>query len=77
VSTADDHSSVLQAALAWHHAGCSVVPVAANGTKMPNLASWKQYQTERADEAQIHRWFDTGHPGRARAGTEGQDQGAR
>lgn len=50
------------AALTWHDAGCSVVRVAADGTKAP-LGAWKGYQSERADRDTVAEWFATGHPG--------------
>jgi putative DNA primase/helicase len=53
---------VLETALAWHHAGASVVRAAIDGTKRPDGA-WKQYQTKRPTEQDIHNWFDSGHPG--------------
>jgi hypothetical protein len=62
VSTADDRHSVLAAALAWHQAGCCVVPAAADGTKRP-LGAWKQYQAQRPTLEQLHAWFGDGHPG--------------
>ncbi|MFJ4712689.1 phage/plasmid primase, P4 family [Streptomyces sp. NPDC088785] len=52
----------LAAATAWHQAGASVVPAAANGTKAP-AGQWKQAQTERASAEQLHAWFTNGHPG--------------
>lgn len=54
--------SVLEAALAWHHAGASVVRAAIDGTKRPDGA-WKQYQTTKPTEQDIHAWFGSGHPG--------------
>lgn len=51
---------ILQAALTWHEAGCSVIPIRADGTKRPAVA-WKQYQSERADAGQVASWF-TAHP---------------
>jgi P4 family phage/plasmid primase-like protien len=52
----------LTAALALHAAGCSVLPVRADGTKAPAV-NWKQYIQERADEQQLHAWFGAGQPG--------------
>lgn len=52
----------LTAAHAWHQAGASVVPAAANGTKAP-AGQWKPYMQQRADEQQLHAWFTDGHPG--------------
>lgn len=52
---------ILAAALDAHAAGLSVVPVRADGTKRP-AGEWKQYQAQRADRAQVERWFaGTGH----------------
>lgn len=48
---------ILARALAWAAAGASVIPVTADGTKRP-ACPWKRWQSERADEAQIHAWFD-------------------
>lgn len=53
---------MLAAALRLHAAGCSVIPVAADGTKRPR-GGWKAFQTERASEQQVHAWFAGGHPG--------------
>lgn len=52
----------LDAALAWHRAGCSVVRVATDGTKRP-LGAWKQYQATAADASILNAWFTGGHPG--------------
>lgn len=52
-----DGPDILAAALAWHDAGCSVVPVAADGTKRPAVP-WKEFQHSRADRARIATWFD-------------------
>lgn len=56
------HSPVLDAAMAFLAAGCSVVPAAMNGTKSP-LGSWKQFQSERATAAQISQWFSNRETG--------------
>lgn len=56
------HSPVLEAALAFSSAGCSVVPAAMNGSKAP-IGSWKQYQSERATSTQISQWFSNGETG--------------
>ncbi|MEV7364296.1 phage/plasmid primase, P4 family [Streptomyces sp. NPDC091299] len=55
-------NNVLEAALAWHHAGASVVRAAIDGTKRPDGA-WKQYQTQRPTEDTVRQWFEGGHPG--------------
>lgn len=54
--------STLEAALAWHQAGASVVRAAIDGTKRPDGA-WKQYQTTRPTEDAVRSWFEAGHPG--------------
>lgn len=51
-----DQSPVLDAALAFAKAGCSVVPAAMNGSKAP-IGTWKKYQSHTANEAQIRQWF--------------------
>lgn len=51
---------LLTAAQQWRAAGCSVIPVATNGAKLPAVA-WKTYQTTPADEAQVKAWFADGH----------------
>lgn len=46
----------LSGALTWYDAGCSVIPVVADGTKKP-LGSWKDYQTTRAPRERVEKWF--------------------
>jgi hypothetical protein len=53
---------LLESALAFMHAGYSVIPASTDGTKAP-LGQWKQFMTERADATLIAEWFSTGHPG--------------
>jgi putative DNA primase/helicase len=53
---------MLSAALAWHDAGCAVIPVRADGSKAP-LVAWRQYQQRRADRERVTAWFSTGAPG--------------
>jgi P4 family phage/plasmid primase-like protien len=52
----------LTAALAMAQAGCSVVPVRADGSKAP-AAFWTKYQTTRATEYEIRSWLGDGSPG--------------
>lgn len=52
-------NDILRAALAWHAAGASVVPVRADGSKAPAV-DWKGFQQGRADEAQLREWFRDG-----------------
>jgi hypothetical protein len=52
-------ASLLSAALAWHEAGCSVVPPAQDGSKRP-VGGWKRYQAERPDLGQLVAWYAQG-----------------
>ena len=47
---------ITDAALALHDAGLCVLPAAADGTKMPGVRTWKQYQTTRPDRDQVRTW---------------------
>lgn len=49
-----------RAALAAHAAGVAVLPVRADGSKMPALRTWKPYQTTLPSLAEIEAWFGTG-----------------
>lgn len=51
------------AALAWHEAGCCVLPARLDGSKAAALPEWKSYQATRPTTEQIKQWFGTGHPG--------------
>lgn len=51
--------TVYSAALRFAVAGCSVVPVASDGSKRPALESWKRYQSEMPTEADLRKWFKT------------------
>ncbi|HEX8510655.1 MAG TPA: bifunctional DNA primase/polymerase, partial [Propionibacteriaceae bacterium] len=55
---------MLAAALAWHDAGCAIIPIRADGSKAP-LVPWRQYQQSRADRDQVQRWFAGNPPGLA------------
>ncbi|WP_436528210.1 phage/plasmid primase, P4 family [Actinoplanes sp. HUAS TT8] len=52
------------AALAWHDAGCAVIPIRADASKAP-LVPWRRYQHERASRDEVRRWFAGGPPGLA------------
>lgn len=52
----DQTSDNVEAALEWMRAGCSVIPIRADGTKKP-LIKWEPYQSRRASEAEIRQWF--------------------
>ena len=51
--------TVYSAALRFAVAGCSVVPVASDGSKRPALDSWKRYQNEMPSEESLRKWFET------------------
>jgi putative DNA primase/helicase len=48
---------ILKTALAWHDAGATVLPAAADGSKRPAL-EWKGYQTQQPTREQVEAWFD-------------------
>jgi putative DNA primase/helicase len=56
-------ANLVEAALAWWQAGCSVVPVRTNGSKVPVGDGWVQYQHQRATRERVAAWFSGGHPG--------------
>jgi hypothetical protein len=55
-------SDILGHALAFHNAGCSVIPAAMDGTKAPwpDGPQWKAYQSARAGEDRLGTWFAEG-----------------
>jgi hypothetical protein len=57
-TSGEGHVPDLRAAAAeLDAAGLNVIPIKADGTKMPDLPRWKQYQTERTTPAQHNKWF--------------------
>jgi P4 family phage/plasmid primase-like protien len=50
---------LLDVALRYQAAGCSVVPVASDGGKLPAVA-WTGYQTTAPTPEQLRRWFTAG-----------------
>lgn len=58
-------SNHLETALAAAAAGISVLPPREDGTKAPLAegGSWAQWQSQRADEAQIREWYANGRTG--------------
>lgn len=54
--------TVLETALAFVDAGCSVIPVATDGSKRPRGA-WKPYQSTPAQRDQVELWFRDDWPG--------------
>jgi hypothetical protein len=58
-------SEFLQDALGYAARGWSIVPICLDGDrKTPAIKTWKKYQTERASDATLRRWF-------ARPGVDG------
>jgi hypothetical protein len=49
--------TTLELARSYVAAGLSVIPVRADGTKAPALASWKDYQSRPPTDAELERWF--------------------
>lgn len=49
-------SKILDAALAWQMAGCSVIPIAANGTKRP-MIKWEDSIYQAAGPDTVYEWF--------------------
>ena len=47
---------ITSAALTWHDAGCSIIPIRADGTKKP-LFEWKQFMANRAVRHEVEDWF--------------------
>lgn len=47
---------MLDGARAWHRAGCSVLPIALDGTKRP-VGQWRDRQTTRPTDDQVEREF--------------------
>src|SRR5687767_14883777 len=56
MSTLRESTSIVEAALTWYDAGCSVIPIRADGTKKPAL-EWKEFMATRATRERVQRWF--------------------
>ncbi len=56
-------NSVLHTAQAALASGISVLPIRANGSKQPDLDSWREYQQLRASETEVEQWFVTNELG--------------
>jgi hypothetical protein len=50
-------NTVLDEALGLQAAGYCVVPIRLDGTKAPDLKTWKQYKELRPDESELKDWF--------------------
>jgi hypothetical protein len=53
-------SPVYATAIGAHDAGLCVLPVKPDGTKAPDVASWKSFQTTRPGREEIDHWFGDG-----------------
>ncbi len=60
LSKIQEQSAVRKAAFAAIAAGVSVIPIRADGSKEPALATWIPYQREIASAEQIGKWFPVG-----------------
>src|SRR5262249_38766286 len=52
--------ALLELAQQLRGSGLSVIPVAADGTKRPDLLTWKEYQTRRPSDEELRRFFSNG-----------------
>jgi P4 family phage/plasmid primase-like protien len=50
-------AAVLVRAQAYLNAGLSVIPIRADGSKAPAIASWKKYQQQLPTAAEVESWF--------------------
>src|SRR6266436_6287342 len=55
--------STLTEAQRLHTAGFSVIPIKLDGTKAPDLRSWKQYKHVRPTKEQVNEWFSYANRG--------------
>ncbi len=61
VSTFGESTTIVEAALTWYDAGCSVIPIRADGTKRPQF-DWNSYQETRASRERVFNWFRLSRP---------------
>jgi putative DNA primase/helicase len=52
----------LACARAYRAAGLSIPPVRRDGSKAPDVPSWKRYQAEPPSAGQVSQWFDRPDP---------------
>ena len=55
-------SNVLTCALAYLDAGLCPIPIKADGSKAPDIATWKHYQSGRPTDADLREWFGATSP---------------
>ena len=56
MSTSRELTSIASAALTWYDAGCSIIPIRADGTKKPAF-EWKQYMETRIERDRVKDYF--------------------
>jgi putative DNA primase/helicase len=56
-------NEVLTAALTWHDQGYCVLPTRTDGSKAPDVTTWKAYQNEAPNRQRVEAWFADDHPG--------------
>lgn len=54
-------NNITEAALTWHDAGCSIIPIRADGTKKP-MFDWKSFMQVRARRDEVFNWFRKSAP---------------
>lgn len=57
MSTFGDQVNGLAAALTWHEAGCSLIPIRPDGTKRPAV-QWSRFMARRANLEELQIWFN-------------------
>ena len=69
-----NYATTKEAVEALAAAGEHIIPIKGDGSKMPSLATWKQYQTVPPTKAELDEWFDNHHDrGLALVGGRGLD----
>lgn len=61
MSAFGDTVAIVDAALTWHDAGCSIIPIRADGTKKPSF-KWENNQLKPMSRELVTKWF-TSNPG--------------
>ena len=50
-------NTILDFALLYVLACLSIIPIRADGSKAPAISSWKEYQSRRPTQQELHSWF--------------------
>jgi hypothetical protein len=53
-----DNNSSITKALTYYHAGLSIIPIRADGSKAPAIATWNCYRERSPTETDIKKWFN-------------------